>query len=98
MWFEIIKTNLIYNSEKMNHLPEFHLLLSQIEERVLANKFLSYANLEKCLLKKPSLTMEFLIYRQKRIIEKVFETEDIKNNEKKQADVNKYIALTEIAE
>lgn len=45
MWFEIIKTNLVYNSEKMNHLPEFHLLLSQIEEKVLANKFLSYANL-----------------------------------------------------
>lgn len=28
----------------------------------------------------------------------MFESEDIKNNEKKQTDVNKYIALTEIVE
>lgn len=61
-------------------MPEFFILLSYFEKNILSNNFVSYSNLERCSGKNSCIAVEFMIYNQKRIIERTMLQEDIKKN------------------
>lgn len=88
MWYTLLRTILCEAHKKWPKSAKLHMLHAYIQHQRLKNKYKAYYELMIAKTRKPSLLIDFSIFRYMNLIEEEMIDYDIRNSESKGMDVN----------